>query len=198
MNIFGGLFKNGRLNIPWWLWLIQGCFIVMVGITFSIASLLNTNISILSVMGFSWLPILGILILTLGILECIDAYFSREICDFMQRMNAGVLDIVFGTLLLFSVSDNPDRLSLMIALFLITRSILRAVFAIKLNISHLTLNLSTCVISFVLGMMVWLEWPTNESWFFAFSLSINLAFRGLLMIFFGILLKNKMVVESDF
>ncbi len=169
---------------------MQGSVVVLVGVLFTMASLVNTDVAILSVSGFSWLAILGMLILFLGLLECIDAVFSREICDYMQRMNAGVLDIVFGTLLLFGISDTTDRLSLMIALYLLTRSILRAVFAIKLRIPHLALNILACVISFILGMMIWLEWPTNEGWFFSFSLSLNLVFRGLLMVFFAFFIKE--------
>lgn len=186
----GFLLKDGRLDIPWWLWLVQGALVVLVGLMFALASLFNTEVAILSVKGFSWLPILGLLILALGFLECIDALFSLEICDFMQRMNAGILDLVFGTLLLFSVSDTPDRLSLMIALYLLARSLLRAVFATKLKIPQLGLNLATSLISFSLGMTVWLQWPTHESWFFSFSLSINLAFRGLLMVFWGLSVKR--------
>lgn len=189
MQIF--LFKNGKLNIPWWLWVGQGFFITVIGTLFALASLVNTEVTILSVMGFSWLAIIGILILALGILECIDAIFSIEICDFMQRMNAGVLDVVFGILLLFGISDTPDRLSLMIALYLLARSLLRALFAIKLKIPQLNFNLFASLISFLLGLMVWLEWPTHESWFFSFSLSINLAFRGLLMIFFGLQIRQQ-------
>lgn len=191
MKIFNGLIKNGVLNIPWWLWLTQGTIVVTVGILFATASFLNTKVTILSVSGFSWLAILGILILILGIFDCIDALFSKEICDYMQRMNAGVLDIVFGSLLFFGISDTHDRLSLMIALYLLTRSILRTVFAIKLKIPHLALNFLASVISFILGMMIWLEWPTHEGWFFSFCLSIDFAFRGLLIVFFGLFIKNK-------
>jgi uncharacterized membrane protein HdeD (DUF308 family) len=169
----------------------QGLFVALLGTLFALASLVNTEVTILSVTGFSWLAIIGILILVLGILECIDAIFSIEICDFMQRMNAGVLDVVFGVLLLFGFSDTPDRLSLMIALYLLARSLLRALFAIKLKIPQLGINLLASVISFLLGLMVWLEWPTYESWFFSFSLSINLAFRELLMIFFGLQIRQQ-------
>lgn len=191
MHLLNKLIKDGRLYMPWWLWLVQGSIVVLVGVLFSMASLINTEVAILSVSGFSWLAVLGILILFLGFLECMDAIFSRELCDYMQRMNAGVLDIIFGTLLLFSISETTDKLSLMIALYLLTRSILRAVFAIKLQIPHLPLNIIASVISFILGMMIWLEWPTNEGWFFSFSLSLNLVFRGLLMFFFAFFIKNQ-------
>jgi len=108
--------------------------------------------------------------------------FAKETCDFMQRINAGVLDLVFGALLLFSISDAPDRLSLMIALYLLVRSILRAVYSIVLHIPHLALTFATCIISSILGLMIWMEGPSEESWFFSSSLSIEIAFRGLIMI----------------
>lgn len=192
MKLFSFFTKDGRLNIPWWLWLMQGVFVVIVGFVFSLASIFNPTVAILSVADFSWLPVIGILIMLLGAFECIDAVFSLEVCDFMQRMNAGALDLIFGTLLIFDISDTPDRLGLMIALYLLTRSVLQAVFAMKLKISQLGFNLFISAVSFVLGLMVWLQWPTSESWFFSFGLSTNLVFRGLLMIYLSIYIRRKM------
>ena len=192
MKILNKLVKSGRLDLPWWLWLAQGSLVLIVGTLFAIESLLKVDVYILSTVEFSWLPICAMIILVLGFFDLIDAIFAKEVCDFMQRMNAGVLDVVFGVLLLFGVSDTPDRLSLMIALYLLVRSILRAVFAVTLRIPHLSLTLAGCVISLILGLMIWLEWPTHESWFFAFSLSTEIAFRGFLMICFAYFIKKRM------
>lgn len=197
MNILQKFTKNGRLEFPWWLWLTQGGFVVILGILFSVASLLKTDVTILAVKGFSWLPILGMLIFILGVFDCVDALLSKEICDFMQRINAGVLDIVFSTLLIFGVSDTPERMSIMVALYLLTRSILRAVFAMKLKIPHLKSNLVASTISFILGLMIWLEWPTNEGWFLSFGLSVNLVFRGLLMVFIGFFIKSQIARTAE-
>ncbi|WP_031432209.1 hypothetical protein [Methylomarinum vadi] len=168
-----------------------GSVILIAGIAFAIESVLNSNVVMLSSAGFSWLPVCAIIILMLGFFDCMDALFAKEVCDFMQRMNAGILDLVFGFLLLFGVSDTLERLSLMIVLYLLVRSMLRAIFAIKLQIPHMSLTLVGCLTSMTLGLMIWIQWPTYESWFYSFSLSIEIIFRGLLMIAFAFFIKQR-------
>lgn len=190
MKIFDKLVLSGRFDWPWWSWFCQGAVIMLLGLNLAFASVFNMNVTILSAFEFSWLPVCGMIILVLGIFECIDGLFAKEICDYMQRMNAGVLDSVFGLLLVFGVSDTPDRLGLMISLYLLVRSILRAVYAVVLKIPHLYLTLMLCLSSSILGIMIWTQWPTQESWFLALSLSIEIFFRGLIMMFFAFFIKN--------
>ena len=193
MKLLDKLAHCSRLKWPWWVWITLGSLILFAGALFAIASVLNTKVAILSVAGFSWLPICGIIFLMLGFFDCMDALFAKEVCDFMQRMNAGVLDLVFGFLLLFGISDTPERLSLMIVLYLLIRSVLRAAYAVKLHIPHLLLTLVGCIISMTLGLMIWIQWPTHESWFYSFSLSIEIIFRGLIMFAFAFFIKQREV-----
>jgi len=41
----------------------------------------------------------------------------------------------------------------------------------------------------ILGILVSVEWPAHYSWFFLHSLNIEIAFRDLIMIFFGLFIK---------
>lgn len=191
MKLINKLANCSRLKWPWRVWITLGSVILIAGISIAIESVLNSNVVMLSAAGFSWLPVCAIIILMLGFFDCMDALFAKEVCDFMQRMNAGVLDLVFGFLLLFGISDTLERLSLMIVLYLLVRSILRAIFAIKLQIPHMSLTLVGCIISMTLGLMIWIQWPTHESWFYSFSLSIEIIFRGLLMIAFAFFIKQR-------
>lgn len=196
MKLINKLANCSRLKWPWQVWITLGSLIIIAGTSFAIESVLNANVMMLSAVGFSWLPVCAMIILMLGFFDCMDALFAKEVCDFMQRMNAGILDLVFGFLLLFGVSDTLERLSLMIVLYLLVRSILRAVFALKLRIPHMLLTLIGCVISMALGLMLWIQWPTHEGWFYSFSLSIEIIFRGLLMIAFAFFIKQREVRVS--
>ena len=49
----------------------------------TLASLVKPDIVILSAKGFSWLPISGMLIMSLGVLECLDAFLAKEQRDAM-------------------------------------------------------------------------------------------------------------------
>jgi uncharacterized membrane protein HdeD (DUF308 family) len=196
MKVLDKLISSGRFNWPWWAWLSQGLFILLLGLILAFGSIFNPDVAILSTSEFSWLPICGMIIIGLGLLECFDAFFAKEICDLMQRINGGVLDTIFGTLLLFGLDDSPGRLGLMIALYLIVRSILRAIFSIVLKVSHLKFTLFSCLITLVLGLMIWTKWPFNESWFFAFSLSIEIFFRGLSLVCFASFIKTNLLHQK--
>lgn len=191
MNLLVKLTRNERFEVNWQRLLVQGFLILMTGITFVFASIVKSDAVIMSARFFSWLPVCGMIILALGLLECLDALFAKEMRDFIQRLHVGVLDAVVGIFLILGVSESPDRLSLMIAVYLLVRSLVRMILAYTLRLPHAPLTIffgGSCII---LGIMVWLGWPSTEGWFLALCLSIEIAFRGIAMILFAFWVKQQ-------
>ncbi len=191
MKLLEKLTRDERFEVNWQRLLIQGFLIMMTGITFVFASIVKSDAVIMSARFFSWLPACGMIILTLGLLECLDALFAKEMRDFIQRLHVGILDAVVGIFLVLGVSESPDRLSLMIAVYLLVRSLVRMILAYALGLPHAPLTIlfgGSCII---LGIMVWMGWPTTEGWFLALCLSIEIAFRGIAMILFAFWVKQQ-------
>lgn len=175
--------------------LLQGLVILVMGLILAAASVLNSNAVIMSARSFSWLPLCGMTLLGLGVLECIDAFFSREQRDFFQNLQVGVLDFVVGGLIIFSVADDLSRLSLMIAAFLMVRGMVRIALSYALWLPQVISTVICGVVSIMMGFMVYWGWPTFAGWFIALCLSIEIAFRGWAMMMFSFWVKRQQVKQ---
>lgn len=172
LSHFEGFDTNWRRLI------IQAVITLLVGCFFGLISAFNPEVMVLNVRGFSLLPVSGMFIFMLGLLECFDAFLAKNQRDVVQNLQVGVLDTVVGALTILSISGNVARLSMMIAAFLIVRGIVRITFVFALKLPNKISTSLGGLISVILGILVFLEWPSAEGWFVSMCLNIEIAFRG--------------------
>jgi uncharacterized membrane protein HdeD (DUF308 family) len=180
-----------RFDMHWQRLLMQGLAILLMGLTIAVASLLNPHAVLMSARYASWLPLCGMVILAMGLLECVDAFLAKELRDLFQNLQVGVLDSVIGILIILSVGELSNRFSMMIAAFLLVRGIVRIalVYALKLPQS---LSTALCgLVAIIMGLMIFLQLPSDENWFVSFCLSIEIAFRGWAMMVFSFWVKKQ-------
>jgi len=180
-----------RFNMNWRRLLMQGLVIFLIGLILVFASVLNPDAVVMSARYFSWLPLCGVIILALGLLECLDAFLAKEQRDFFQNLQVGVLDTVVGGLIILSVTEEPARLGLMIAAFLMVRGIVRIVLTYALSLPQIISTAVCGLVSILAGFMVFLGWPTSAGWFIALCLSIEIAFRGWAMMMFSLWVRKQ-------
>ncbi len=195
MNLFAKLFSYERFEMDWRRLLVQGALIVLVGSILAMASALNPNAVVLTARHLSWLPVSGIVILSLGLLECLDAALAKETRDFLQNLQVGVLDAVIGGMIILSVTEEPSHLSMMIATFLIVRGIVRTTLVHALRLPHTFATSLGGLISIIMGFLIWKQWPTGEGWFISLCLNIEIAVRGWAMITFALWVRKQ---NTDF
>lgn len=184
-------FQEKDIALSWKRLLVQGVIIMLLGQILSLSSLLKTDTIIMSARGFSWLPVAGLVIFILGLQECLEAFFAKDSREFHQNLQVGILDTVVGGLIVFSVSDEPQRLSLMIAAFLITRGAVRIALVQALRLPHIVSTSLCGIVSIVSGVLICFEWPVNEGWFLSLCLNLEIAFRGWAIIMFGLWVKKR-------
>ncbi len=195
MKLLEKMWHFEGFNMDWRRLIIQGVFTLLIGLFMAVISVLNPDVMILNIRDFSLLPLSGIFIFMLGLLECLDAFLAKHQRDVLQNLQVGVLDVVIGALTILSVSGTVARLSMMIAAFLIVRGIVRISLAFALNLPN---KLSTSLgglISVVLGVMVFQEWPTAAAWFISMALNIEIAFRGWAGISFALWVKKQKMID---
>ena len=191
IRIRENLSRFERFEMDWRRQLVQGTIIGLTGLLFALASLFNQNVSIMFGRELSWLPVSGMVILVLGAIECLDAYLAKEQRDFFQNLQVGVLDSVVGGMILLCVTESPVRLSLMIAAFLLVRGIVRITLSYALRFPHIISTAFGGLISIILGLLIWKEWPTTMGWFLAFGLNVEITFRGWAMIMFALWVRKQ-------
>jgi len=158
--------------------LVRGLIMLCMGTLLVIAAVFKPDVMLMNTREFSWLPFAGFVVLTVGLLECFDAFIAKDLRDFFFNLQNGVLDVVVGVLIIFSIGDDPARLSLMIAAFLMVKGILRTIIAHATQLPHKISTMIGATLTFLLGVLIWLEWPSSAVWFLAVGMSADIVFRG--------------------
>jgi uncharacterized membrane protein HdeD (DUF308 family) len=154
----------------------QGITMVTLGSIIAVLSMLSPDLYLLGE-NASWIPVISVVILIIGGLRCFDALASETSQGYLFNMQGGILDIVLGLLLMFSTDGEANNLNLLIVGYLLTQGVYRNVLLSVAEIPNPLSNRVTGVISILLGAMIWNDWPTSM-WFLAFSLSVDVGFRG--------------------
>jgi uncharacterized membrane protein HdeD (DUF308 family) len=191
MNLIEKIFSYDRFEMDWRRLLLQGVLIVLTGATLAMASALNPDAMVMTARHLSWLPVSGMVILSLGLLECLDAALAKETRDFLQNLQVGVLDAVIGGLIILSVTEEPTRLSMMIATFLIVRGIVRITLVYALRLPHTFATSLGGLLSIIMGFLIWMEWPVGDGWFISLCLNIEIAIRGWAMMTFALWVRTQ-------
>ncbi|MDC9728604.1 MAG: hypothetical protein PSN04_04640 [Methyloprofundus sp.] len=191
MGLFNRMQRFDGFELDWKRLIILSTCVLLIGLSLTITSIIRPDIKILGATGFSLLPLSGILILSLGLLECLDAFLAKEQREVLQNLQVGVLDTVVGIFIVTSVSGHAQDISILIAAFLIVRGTVRITLAKAMKLPR-TLETVLCgLVSVILGVCVWLSWPTTDSWFLSFCLNAEIAARGWAMTSFALWIKNQ-------
>jgi uncharacterized membrane protein HdeD (DUF308 family) len=191
MNPFKKFFLSERFEINWRHSIAKGVVILLIGVGLVLVSSVRSHVIILSAKELSWLPASGMVILALGLVECLDAFLAKETRDFLQNLQVGVLDTVIGAMIIFSVAEEPSRFSLMIASYLIARGIVRITLIYAMQLPRAGLSSIGGFLSIIMGFMIWMGWPSTAGWFLSLCLNIEIAVRGWAIIIFALWVKKQ-------
>ncbi|MDO8941279.1 MAG: hypothetical protein Q7U98_19160 [Methylicorpusculum sp.] len=158
--------------------LFRGIVMLIAGTLLVFSTLFKPDVIIMQIRDFSWLPVCGVVIFIVGCLECFDAAITMDLRSFFLNLQNGVLDVVVSGLIIFSIGDDPIRLSLLIAAFLIIKGIFRLTLTYATQLPNSVSTSVGAVISIFLGLLIWLEWPSQATWFLALCLSVEIGLRG--------------------
>ena len=150
---------------------------IYVGSLLAILSLVSPNVYIMGE-NASWIPIISLIVLVVGVFRCIDALASESAQGFLYNMQGGILDVVVGFLVFLSTEgEAANNLNLLIVGYMLTQGIYRNILLSVAEIPNPFSNRVTGLISILLGIMIWIDWPASL-WFIAFSMSVDISFRG--------------------
>jgi uncharacterized membrane protein HdeD (DUF308 family) len=173
----------------WLRLLIRGLLMLLIGAGLVAGTVFQHDVIIMQVRDFSWLPVCGFVVLAVGLLECFDAAIAKELADFFLNLQNGVMDVIVASLIIFSIGGDPARLSLLIAAFLIIKGIFRITLAYATQIPNIVSTSIGSGISIILGLLIWLGWPSSAGWFLALCLSAEIGLRGWALMMFGFWIK---------
>jgi uncharacterized membrane protein HdeD (DUF308 family) len=136
-----------------------------------------------AVAGLSVAALVGFLLIMGGAAQVVFAYQSNE---GIWRYLAGILTVVAGGYLAFNAAVAATTLSIFLLIFLLATGIVEILLALRIRpIDGWLWTLVTGVLSVVLGIMIWQQFPLSGLVAVGVFLGIKLCFTGMTLIMLG-------------
>jgi uncharacterized membrane protein HdeD (DUF308 family) len=120
----------------------------------------------------------AILLLMSGGVEIAAAFWARRWSGFFLHVLFGILYLVVGLLMIEHPGVAADALTLMLAASFLAGGLLRIVVALTHRFPNWGWVLLNGVITFLLGFMIWRQWPEASEWIIGLFVGIELIFTG--------------------
>src|SRR4030095_16362215 len=132
-----------------------------------------------SVVVFGWLMIFG------GAAEAVTAFWAKEWSGLFLHLLVGFLYLVGGFLIIGNPVASAAGLTILLAALFLTRGLFRLMAARVLRYPTWIWSVLDGVVTLILGVMIWSQWPASALWVIGTFLGIDLIFRGWAWVMFG-------------
>lgn len=126
-----------------------------------------------------------------GIAEVITGIRARNWSGALFHLLLGVLYLIAGAFIIDSPARSAVQLTLIIAIFMIVSGLFRIVFAIAHRGEGRAWVLLNGLVTLVLGVMIYKQWPQSGLWVIGLFLGIELIMNGWGWIMISAALKKK-------
>jgi uncharacterized membrane protein HdeD (DUF308 family) len=122
---------------------------------------------------------LGWLLVISGIGEAIHAFMAQGWRGFLLELLSAVLYLGVGVLLLVNPLEGALALTFVVAVFLLVEGIFKIITALRVR-DHRGWGwlLASGIVSVILGVLIWAQWPASGLWVIGLLVGIQLLFTG--------------------
>jgi uncharacterized membrane protein HdeD (DUF308 family) len=153
-----------------WRWFLAlGIALVVFG-TIAIGS------ACIATVAATWL--FGFLLLAGGISEIVSSFWAGRWSGTLVHLLMGILYAVVGLMIVDHPANAAIELTLLIAIFLVFGGIFRIVFALSERFTGWGWVLLNGVVTLLLGMLVYKQWPASGLWIIGLFVGIEMIFNG--------------------
>ncbi|MEN6495051.1 MAG: HdeD family acid-resistance protein [Thermoguttaceae bacterium] len=160
-----------------WGWFVGLGVVLMILGVIAIGSAIATTL--VSILLFGWLLIIG------GVLEAGYAFWQERWGAFFIDLMVGILYAVVGFMMVANPGIAALSLTLLVAMFLILAGLFRSVAALAARPPHWGWLLFHGVISLILGVLIWQQWPVSGLWVIGLFVGIELLLNGATLVALG-------------
>lgn len=150
------------------------CLLGVVAIAYAVAA------SLVSVLFLGWLLVGS------GLFQAILVLRVQSWSGFFLHLLAGVLEIVVGVLLVSAPAEAALALTLLLAVYLLVGGLFRAIAALYLGFPGAGWSVVGGLLSFLLGLALWRQWPISGLWFIGACVGVDLLLHGAAWIAFAL------------
>jgi uncharacterized membrane protein HdeD (DUF308 family) len=158
-----------RLHEHWLPFLILGIILILLGIL----ALIGANVATLTSVIF-----FGILLTIGGILQLIYAFWEHRGRGFAQSLIAGIFATIAGILMWTHPTASALAITLLLAAFFTVSGIFKIIYSLSAPVLQWGWVLFSGIVSLILGIIIWSEWPTVALWLIGVLIGIDLIISG--------------------
>lgn len=166
---FGNQTSIAQLQKSWYWYLLLGIGLVVLGTLAIIFSYTATIFSVLALAGF---------LLIIGIVELVQAFKMRFWKKFFLHLILAILYLLAGGFILANPTLNAITLTLLLAFFFAVSGLAKIIFALAYNLPHQGWIILSGMISLLLGILIWQQWPVSGLWAIGLFVGIDVLFTG--------------------
>ncbi|MGP6157734.1 MAG: HdeD family acid-resistance protein [Vulcanimicrobiaceae bacterium] len=153
----------------WGWYLALGIALILVGV-FAIWS--GTAATLASII------VLGAVLMVAGVAQIISAFMARGAGHVILLLLVGALDAIVGLMLVQHPGMGALAVTLLLAALFVFGGTFRFVSALWLQFPHYGWVAFSSLITLLLGLLLWAQWPISASWFIGFAVGVNFIFSG--------------------
>jgi uncharacterized membrane protein HdeD (DUF308 family) len=163
-----------------WL-LILGALLIVVGLVAISASFIATLATVV---------MLGTLLMIGGGVEIVDAFLGRGWRGFWMHLLAGILYLVLGFLLVQHPIEAAAVFTLILAAAFFVGGLFRIIVALSERFYGWGWVLLNGIITLVLGILIWRQWPEAAFWVIGLFVGIDMLFAGWSLVITALTIRN--------
>jgi len=153
-----------------WFWLLLlGIVLILVGLAAISSSFIATLATVIA---------LGTFLLIGGGVEIINAFWARRWRGFWMHLLAGILYLVLGLLFIDRPVATAAAFTLMLAAAFLIGGLFRIILALSERFHGWVWVLVNGIVTLILGILIWREWPESAFWVIGLFVGIDMVFAG--------------------
>lgn len=129
-------------------------------------------VTLASVVFFGWLLVIA------GGIEGLQAFGQRRWGGFFLHLFGGILYVVVGLMVVANPSVSALSLTLILAVFFMVSGGFRIVAALSMRFPEWRWLLVNGLVTLVLGLLIWKQWPVSGLWVIGLFIGIELIYTG--------------------
>ena len=156
-----------RRNANWFLAL--GIILIILG---TVALGRSIFVTLASMVFLGWLLVIG------GVIEAMQAFWQRQWGGFFLHLLGGVLYVIVGLMVVVNPQVGALALTLLMALFFLIAGAFRIIGSLTMRFPEWRWVLLNGIVTFLLGLLIWKQWPSSAFWVIGLFIGIDLIFTG--------------------
>ena len=165
-----------------WAWYMTGGVVfIALGTLAVVFSLLTTILSVLY---------LGIFFIIVGIFEGLHALTISRWGSFFLHIILSIFYIIGGLFFITNPASSALSLTLFLGIFFILSGSLKIIFSLITTTAHNGLLFCNGILTLILGILIWYEWPYSGLWIIGTLVGINTIMTGWMLIILSLTAKN--------